>query len=129
MLQVTGRGGVPQGAAAAVLNVTVTEPTDESFVTVWPADAATVPDAANDAVRQIEIAGETPRVTASFGVHAASCLHPLSEVLRKADAALFTAKARGRNLVHTYQRAPRRGATASELDQPRAAELEEEHER
>ena len=36
---VTGRGGVPStGVAAVVLNVTVTEPTAESFVTVWPSD-------------------------------------------------------------------------------------------
>ena len=40
-LQVTGRGGVPPaGVSAVVLNVTVTEPTAESFLTVWPAGAA-----------------------------------------------------------------------------------------
>ena len=37
-LQVTGRGGVPAGGVSAVaLNVTVTEPTGYSFLTVWPA--------------------------------------------------------------------------------------------
>jgi hypothetical protein len=36
-LQVTGRGGVPgSGAAAVVMNVTVTNPTVASHVTVWP---------------------------------------------------------------------------------------------
>ena len=40
-LQVTGRGGVPAaGVSAVVLNVTVTEPTADSFLTVWPAGAA-----------------------------------------------------------------------------------------
>jgi hypothetical protein len=37
-LQVTGRGGVPDGGVSAVvLNVTVTEPTAVSFLTAWPA--------------------------------------------------------------------------------------------
>jgi hypothetical protein len=35
-LQVAGHGGVPTDAIAAVLNVTVTEPTAESYLTVWP---------------------------------------------------------------------------------------------
>lgn len=39
-LQVTGRGGVPlTGISAVVLNVTVTEPTAESFLTTWPTGA------------------------------------------------------------------------------------------
>lgn len=39
-LDVTGVGGVPEtGAAAVVLNVTVTAPTAPSYVTVWPSDA------------------------------------------------------------------------------------------
>lgn len=37
-LQVAGRGGVPlTGATSVVLNVTVTEPTQLSFLTAWPA--------------------------------------------------------------------------------------------
>ncbi len=37
-LQVTGRGGVPSsGVAAVALNVTVTEPSETSHLTVWPA--------------------------------------------------------------------------------------------
>ncbi|MBW3547057.1 MAG: hypothetical protein KY452_02835 [Actinobacteria bacterium] len=37
-LQVTGRGGVPaSGVSAIVMNVTVTEPTASSVLTVWPA--------------------------------------------------------------------------------------------
>ena len=35
-LQVTGRGGVPGNASAAVLNVTVTDPEAAGFVTVYP---------------------------------------------------------------------------------------------
>jgi alpha-tubulin suppressor-like RCC1 family protein len=35
-LQVFGRGGVPGGATAVVLNVTVTEPQGNAFVTVFP---------------------------------------------------------------------------------------------
>ena len=38
VLQVAGRGGVPVGAAAVVLNVTVTEPSAAGFVTVYPCD-------------------------------------------------------------------------------------------
>lgn len=39
-LQVTGRGGVPsQGVSAVVLNLTVTEPTAGTFLTVFPANA------------------------------------------------------------------------------------------
>jgi outer membrane protein assembly factor BamB len=40
-LQVTGQGGVPSsGVAAVVLNVTVTGPTADSFLTAWPAGQA-----------------------------------------------------------------------------------------
>jgi hypothetical protein len=40
-LQVTGRGGVPAaGVSAVVMNVTVTEPTLGSHLTVWPAGTA-----------------------------------------------------------------------------------------
>ena len=40
-LQVTGRGGVPaDGVSAVVLNVTVTQPTADSFLTLWPAGQA-----------------------------------------------------------------------------------------
>ena len=46
-LQVTGRGGVPSaGAAAVVLNVTVTSPTTAGYLTVFPAGTA-VPLASN----------------------------------------------------------------------------------
>lgn len=37
-LQVTGAGGVPAGATGVILNVTAVDPTDDAFVTVWPAD-------------------------------------------------------------------------------------------
>jgi uncharacterized protein (DUF1501 family) len=39
-LKVTGAGGVPNNAKAVALNVTVTEPNDSSFLTVWPAGDA-----------------------------------------------------------------------------------------
>ncbi len=40
-VQVTGQGGVPStGVSAVVLNVTVTEPTADSFLAVWPAGQA-----------------------------------------------------------------------------------------
>lgn len=38
-LQVAGRGGVPVGALAAVLNVTATDGQGDGFVTVYPCDA------------------------------------------------------------------------------------------
>ena len=45
-LQVTGRGGVPSDAGAAVLNVTVTNADGEGFITVWPC-GVTRPNASN----------------------------------------------------------------------------------
>ena len=39
-LQVTGRAGIPAGASAAALNVTVTDTTAPAYVTVWPTDQA-----------------------------------------------------------------------------------------
>jgi len=45
-LIVGGRGGVPSGAAAVVLNVTATDTTTAGFLTAWPADA-TRPNASN----------------------------------------------------------------------------------
>ena len=35
-LQVTGRGGVPAGCSAAVLNVTIAGATGDTYLTVWP---------------------------------------------------------------------------------------------
>ncbi|MEA2825963.1 MAG: hypothetical protein QOG43_402, partial [Actinomycetota bacterium] len=46
-LLVAGRGGVPaSGATAVAMNLTVTEPTEGDFVTVWPAGDA-LPNASN----------------------------------------------------------------------------------
>ena len=45
-LLVAGQGGVNADADTVVLNVTVTEPTGEGFVTVWPT-GATMPTASN----------------------------------------------------------------------------------
>ncbi|MGI8810382.1 MAG: YncE family protein [Acidimicrobiales bacterium] len=40
-LQITGRGGVPgSGVSAAALNLAVTEPTSEGYLTAWPAGEA-----------------------------------------------------------------------------------------
>jgi alpha-tubulin suppressor-like RCC1 family protein len=54
-IKIAGRAGVPAAAVAAVvLNVTITEPTAPSFITVWPGGAAR-PNASNLNVR----AGQT----------------------------------------------------------------------
>jgi hypothetical protein len=45
-LQVTGRGGVPAGATAVVMNVTVVQPSGDGYVTVYPCGQA-VPNASN----------------------------------------------------------------------------------
>jgi hypothetical protein len=46
-VQVTGAGGVPMsGVGAAVLNVTATNPTQQSYLTIWP-EGATRPTASN----------------------------------------------------------------------------------
>ena len=37
-LRVAGAGGVPNGATAAILNVTAIDPTATAYVTVWPGD-------------------------------------------------------------------------------------------
>jgi hypothetical protein len=42
-LQVTGHNGVPSGAIAVVLNMTVTNTTASSWLTVWPADQPMAP--------------------------------------------------------------------------------------
>ncbi len=42
-VQVTGNGGVPAGAAAVVANVTATGGSAQSYLTVYPADAASRP--------------------------------------------------------------------------------------
>jgi hypothetical protein len=46
-VQVSGAGGVPAGATGAIMNVTVANPTLESDLFVWPADAA-MPTAGSD---------------------------------------------------------------------------------
>ncbi len=47
-LQVTGNGGVPAShVAAVILNVTVTNPTQAGYLTVYPSDAASRPLASN----------------------------------------------------------------------------------
>ncbi|WP_203719452.1 choice-of-anchor D domain-containing protein, partial [Asanoa siamensis] len=47
-LQVTGRGGVPStGVSAVVLNVTATQPTSSSYLTVYPSGVAVRPTASS----------------------------------------------------------------------------------
>ena len=46
-LGVVGRGGVPAGVGAVVLNVTVTDPVGSGFVTLWPCDGSGPPTASN----------------------------------------------------------------------------------
>lgn len=47
-VQVTGQGGVPDtGVSAVVLNLTATEPTSETFLTVWPGGSGSRPLASN----------------------------------------------------------------------------------
>jgi hypothetical protein len=46
-VDVTGVGGVPNGAKAIVVNTTVTEATAGSFLTVYPSDASQRPTASN----------------------------------------------------------------------------------
>jgi len=46
-VQVTERAGVPAGARAAVLNVTLVGPDAAGYLTVWPCDSATPPNASN----------------------------------------------------------------------------------
>ena len=53
-LQVVGQAGIPADAVAVAVNLTVTEPTASSYVTVWPAGAA-MPTASNVNV----VAGQT----------------------------------------------------------------------
>jgi hypothetical protein len=69
-VQVTGRGGVPADAQAVVLNVTATDPTAASYLTVWPSgDARPVASSVNMSPGQtvpnliIARVGEGGRVT------------------------------------------------------------------
>ncbi len=43
IVQATGMGGVPQGATAVVANITVTNPTSQSYLTAWPAGSPRPP--------------------------------------------------------------------------------------
>jgi hypothetical protein len=70
-LVVTGRGGVPFGAQAVVLNVTVTEARGSGFVTVWPCG-----EARPNASSLNYVSGQTVAnaVTARVGVGGKVCL-------------------------------------------------------
>ena len=64
-LQVAGQAGVPANAVAVALNVTVTEPTAATYLTVWPAGAA-MPTASNVNV----VAGQTVANMVTVGLGA-----------------------------------------------------------
>ncbi len=70
-LVVTGRGGVPFGAQAVVLNVTVTEARGSGFLTVWPCG-----EAQPNASSLNYVSGQTVAnaVTARVGVGGKVCL-------------------------------------------------------
>jgi len=62
-LQVVGQAGIPADAVAVAVNLTVTEPTASSYVTVWPA-GATMPTASNINV----VAGQTLANMVTVGI-------------------------------------------------------------
>ena len=47
VVQITGQGGLPDNIAAVVLNVTATQPTGPSFLTIYPSDVIAMPTASN----------------------------------------------------------------------------------
>ena len=65
-LQVAGQADIPADAVAVALNVTVTEPTTATYLTVWPAGASQ-PTASNVNV----VAGQTVANMATVGLGAA----------------------------------------------------------
>jgi hypothetical protein len=74
-LEVAGRGGVPAGADAVVLNVTVTEPEADGFVTVFPCGAARPNASSLNFTAGLTIANA---VTARIGAGGAICLYTLA---------------------------------------------------
>ena len=75
MLPVAGRGGVPVDAAAVVLNVTVTEPEADGFVTVYPCGTDR-PNASNvNFTAGLTIANA---VTARLGTDGSVCVFTLA---------------------------------------------------
>jgi len=72
VVEVTGRAGVSDAATAVAVNVTVTGPASEGFVTVWPCEAAR-PEASNVNF----VAGQTipNAVIAPLGAGGALCLY------------------------------------------------------
>ena len=67
-VQIAGRGNVPLGASAAIVNVAAIDPTDDSFVTVFPCSSPTPPTSSlnftsgvnrsNELVAELSAAGE-----------------------------------------------------------------------
>jgi subtilisin family serine protease len=78
VLPVAGVGGVPSvGAAGAILNVTVTEPTSAGFVTVFPDDQCSTPTASNLNF----VAGQTvPNLVATGLAKATACTNTVGAV-------------------------------------------------
>jgi hypothetical protein len=86
-LQVTGRGGVPGDATAVVLNVTVTEPQGNAFVTVFPCGSPR-PNASNiNYVTGLTIAN---LVIAKIGDDGKVCLYTLGATHLIADVNAYS---------------------------------------
>jgi alpha-tubulin suppressor-like RCC1 family protein len=85
-LQVTGRHGVPSGASAVVLNVTVTGAQGDGFVTVWPCGTP-MPNASSLNF----VAGQTipNAVITQIGVDGKVCLHTTAATFLLADVSGF----------------------------------------
>jgi hypothetical protein len=81
-LHVTGRAGVPADATSVVLNVTVTEPQQAGYVTVFPCGTA-VPNASNLNF----VAGQTipNAVIAKVGTNGNVCLYSSARTQLVAD--------------------------------------------
>lgn len=84
MLEVAGQNGVASDADAVVMNVTVTEPEAEGFVTVWPCDQS-IPTVSNLNYSP----GETnPNlVTVKLAADGTVCLYTLARAHLLADVA------------------------------------------
>ena len=78
-LQIAGRGGVPFGASSVVMNVTVTEPSADGYVTVFPCGGA-VPTTSNvnfvagQTIPNAVVAALTPTGTVCIYTHTSTHL-------------------------------------------------------
>jgi hypothetical protein len=95
-LQVTGRGGVPVGAAAATLNVTAVSAAAAGFATAWPCDVPR-PDASN---LNFAAGGTRPNlVTVALSASGTACLYSSASVHLLADVASWFGEGGSTGLV------------------------------